>query len=306
MSPEPTRYAIAAALVACLLAPRAAWAQACCAAAGAVTPARLGLHEDALIGLRVRAAEVLGSYAPDGSYTAQPAHTSEVDFEQDLLAAVRLLERGQLSLMVPLVETYRRVPGVWAGGGGVGDVNLGARYDLVLAGQARILPGIALLAGLTLPTGKSASDATATLATDATGVGTVQGNGGLALEQVWGKWLVNLTGLVAARAPQSSQGVRETLAPQLTVMAAGAYTFDAPLTAGLCASYAVEGDATIDGASDPDSARRGLTLSAIGFWSATETVHVQGSLFLSPPVSQAGTNQTATVGLSLTALVVFM
>ena len=120
-----------------------------------MTPARLGLHEDGLLGLRVRIGEVIGGYAPNGSFSLQPPHTSEVDFEQDVLSALRIAPRGQLSLLIPLVETYKTAPGIRAAGGGLGDVNLGARYDFVLAREYRYVPGIALLAGVTLPSGRS-------------------------------------------------------------------------------------------------------------------------------------------------------
>src|SRR5450432_2748218 len=46
--------------------PSRARAQACCAGGSAVTPGRLQLHEDALVGLQVKAATVFGSYEQGG------------------------------------------------------------------------------------------------------------------------------------------------------------------------------------------------------------------------------------------------
>src|SRR5271166_2707058 len=79
-------------LVAC--APARAWAQACCAGGSAVTPGRLELHEDALVGMQVKAATVLGSYDASGRYFASPSGDTEGDFEQDLFGAIRVLRRG--------------------------------------------------------------------------------------------------------------------------------------------------------------------------------------------------------------------
>jgi hypothetical protein len=281
-------------------------AQACCASSGAVTPARLGLHEDALVGVRVRAGEVIGGYAPDGGFSMQPPHTSELDFEEDVFGAVRVTARSQLSLLIPVLETSKAAPGIRAIGGGVGDVNVGGRYDFVLARESRVVPGIALLAGITVPTGQSPMAATAPLAVDATGVGALQGNVGIAVEQKWGPWLVNVTGLVAARAPQSSQGIHETLGTQLRGIGAVVYTFRNAMAAGLVASYAAEGDATINGADDPESAKRGLTLSGIGVYPVTDALRVQGGVFVMPPISEVGANQPASTGLTLTMLVGFM
>jgi hypothetical protein len=271
-----------------------------------VTPARLALHEDALVGTTLHVGGVLGNYAPDGTYTAAAPHTSEVDLEQDVFGAVRVTRRGQLAVLVPFVETYRSVPGIHATGGGVGDINVGARYDFVLAGAWRYVPGVALLAGLTMPTGRTVASATAPLAVDATGIGAFQGNVGLALEQTWsGHWLASLTGLVAKRASYTTQGVDESLGTQLTALGAVAYTLRNEAAVGLVGSYAAEGNATINGATDPNSHKRALTLSVVGVVPFTDALRLQGSLFVNPPVSQVGANQPADAGLTLTLLLGF-
>ena len=53
-----------------------------------------------------------------------------MDFAQDLLLALRVLPRAQISVLMPFVETWRAIPGQTEFGAGVGDLNLGARYDL--------------------------------------------------------------------------------------------------------------------------------------------------------------------------------
>ena len=295
---------VAIALVLALL-PARAHAQACCAGSGAVTPARLALHEDALVGTTLHVGGVLGNYAPDGTYTAQPPHTTEVDVEEDLLAAARVTKRGQLSLLIPLIETYRAYPGQSAHSGGVGDINVGARYDFVLAVEALYVPGIALLAGATFPTGKPPEQATAPLAVDATGIGAFQANVGLAIEETWRNWLVNVSGIVAQRATRHVQGVDETLGTQLTGIAAVAYTFQSEAAVGVVASYAAEGNATINGSPDPDSHKRILTLSGVALYPITDEVRIQGGLFLTPPVSSFGANQPASAGMTLTLLMGF-
>jgi hypothetical protein len=296
-------FAAALALLPLILKQSPARAQACCAGSAAVTPARLALHEDALIGTTVRVAGILGSYAPDGSYTKAPSHTSEVDLEEDLIGAVRVTKRGQLALLVPLVETYRAAPGEGgATGGGIGDINIGARYDFILAGAWRYVPGVAVLAGLTVPTGRTVASAKQPLAVDATGIGAFQGNIGVALEQTWGPWLVSVTGLLAKRAAYSTQGVDELLATQLTGLAAVAYTFRSEAAVGVVAGYAAEGNATINGVTDPNSHKRAVTMSVVGLQPLTDALRLQGSIFITPPLSELGANQPATGGLTLTLL----
>ena len=110
------------------------------AGAAALTPCRLAAHEDALVGLQFRSANVFGSFRSYASYVS--ARATEWDFEQDVFGAVRVAPRAQLALLVPLVETYRRAQGVSDGGAGLGDVNLSGRYEFVLAGESRYVPGI--------------------------------------------------------------------------------------------------------------------------------------------------------------------
>src|SRR5438445_370531 len=78
------------------------------ASAAAITPARLAIHEDALVGISARAGLMHGSYDADGRYAGSPAGAEELDLEQDLFGAVRVVERGQLAALVPLVETRRK------------------------------------------------------------------------------------------------------------------------------------------------------------------------------------------------------
>jgi hypothetical protein len=277
-----------------------ALAQACCAGGSAVTPARLELHEQALAGAELRAGGALGSYEPDGHYLRNPSGDTELDFEQDLFGAFRVLRRGQLALLVPLVETQRQTQKDGGHiGGGIGDVNASLRYDFVVAGESRYVPGVALLAGLTFPTGTAPESATAPLAVDATGIGAWQANVALALEQTYGPWLINATGLAAKRTARFGQ----TLGTQVTLLAAGAYTFDNDAAVALTASYAFEGDATASGGmSIPESAKRLTTLSLSVLWPVNDLWRLFGGLYVEPTVSGFGTNQPAVSGFTLTVI----
>lgn len=284
-------------------APRAAWAQACCAGSGALTPGRLAIHERALVGAQLRAADVYGSFDGRGHYSTPPPGAGEVDFEEDVFGSVRFLRRGQASLFVPVVETHRRARSLGAElGGGLGDVNLSARWDFVDAGEYRVMPGVGLLAGLTFPTGTAPDAASKPQATDATGIGAFQGNVGLALEQTFGPWLVNATLLAAKRTPREANGVRTTLGTQFTALAAVAYAFPDDSAAAILASYTFEGDATIDGHDAPDSGRRLMRVSLAGAHPLSDRLRLQGSLSLDPPLVYVGQNQTTAVGFTLALL----
>ena len=279
--------------------PARAQAQACCAGTGALTPARLALHEDALVGVGVRGASVIGSWNDAGRYRRSPSGTRELDFEEDLFAALRVLGHGQVALLVPFVETERKAGGHSELGGGVGDANLALRWDIYPAGRSLELPGVALLAGVTAPTGRPADSAQKPLATDATGIGAWQFSGGVALEQVYGHWLFNLTGLVQKRSSRSAQGVSTTLGTRFTALAGAAYVFsDGTALAGFV-SYALEGRAEVNAESIDATAQRATELGVATVTPVLgEHWRLQGSVFATPPLDSFGRNQLASVGLS--------
>jgi hypothetical protein len=279
---------------------RDARAQACCAGGSAITPGRLQLHEDALIGMELKAGTVLGTYDPGGRFLGSPPGVTEGDFEEDLFGAFRVLHRGQVALLVPFVETQRQDPTDGGHiGGGIGDVNLSARYDFVLAGESHFVPGVALLAGITFPSGKPPELATPPLLVDDTGQGAFQGNVALALEQTYGPWLFNATGLVAFRSARFG----EQLAPQGTLLAAAAYTLPNDVALALSASYAFEGEATYsDGTRAAESSKRLTVVTLSGFWPVTDTWRVLGGIYLDPPVDHLGSNNPVAGGLTFTAI----
>jgi hypothetical protein len=280
--------------------PSRAWAQACCAGGSAVTPGRLELHEDALVGVELKAATVVGSYDASGRYVAAPAGNFEGDFEQDVFGAVRVLRRGQVALLVPIDETERKdTLDPWRFGGGIGDVNLSARYDFVVAGESTYMPGVALLAGVTFPTGRAPDTFSGPAGEiNTTGAGVFQGNGAVAVEQTFGPWLVNATGLLAVRSARNG----EQLAPQVTFLAAAAYTFPSDLALALSASYAFEGAATLDGVALPESSKRLTVVTLSGLWPVTDTWRLLGGLYLDPPLTDFGSNTPAVGGLTLTVI----
>jgi hypothetical protein len=287
-----------------LVAGARAYGQACCAGTGVVTPGRLALHEAALVGTQVKVGSVLGSFDPTGSYVASPRGAQELDFEQDAFGALRAFERAQVAVLVPFVQTWRSNQGQSELGGGVGDINLSIRYDFTLAGASLLIPGIAVLAGVTFPTGKppDAPDIGAQ-STGSTGVGAYQFNLGVAVEHVFGPWLANATGVVAQRTARTATSggstVHERLGLQWTLLAALAYTFPEDVAIALSVSYLVEGNNIVEGTDREGTARRLGTVTLSGTLPLGDTWRLQGALFDNPPISQLGLNSPADAGLSL-------
>src|ERR1044071_4170104 len=163
------RLAAVAGLAMALLAPALVHAQACCVGTGLVTPARLRIFEKYGVGVQTRVRSVMGSFNTGGSYVSSPSGDNEVDLEQDVFAAARVGTNFQASLKLPFLETSRRDSGGSVFGGGLGDVAANLRYDFTFAGDRPWVPGIALLAGLSIPTGRPVEEASDP--TGATGIG---------------------------------------------------------------------------------------------------------------------------------------
>ncbi len=273
-----------------------AWAQGCCAGSGAVTPARLASHEDGLVGVQLRATRLLGSFNDGGAVSSSPGGTSELALEENLFGAIRVLRRGQLALLAPVLQTRRRAGRLSALGGGSGDVNASARYDFVFAREEVYVPGIAVLVGLTFPTGTAPEAASRPLATDATGVGAFQGTLGLALEQSRGPWLVGVSALLAKRTSRSVQGVDTTLGAHGTLLVTTTYAFHGGAAVAALVSYGVEARAVVNGSDVEGSARRIPLLSLSWTLPLGEDWRIHQSLFLTPPLPGAGRNSPTNLG----------
>jgi hypothetical protein len=277
--------------------PASARGQSCCSGSAAVTPGRLLLHERALVGTQLRGGKLIGSYRANGAFVAPPGESDEVDVEQDLFAALQAGRRGQVALLLPFVETRRATRGRSEWGGGLGDVNASARYDFTRAGESFYLPGVALLLGVTAPTGVPVDRAEKPLATDATGVGAWQGTVGLALEQTFGLWFLGVTALAAERLPRRVAGIDARLGTRFTVLASGALSIRDDAAIALSVSYQNEGNATLNGATEPGTYQHLWTVVGSCSWAASDNWRLHGGASITPPGSSFGANLPSTAAL---------
>jgi hypothetical protein len=288
----------------------AARAQPCCAGTNLLTPARLAQHEDELVAVQVKAGDVLGSFAPDRSFVP-PGGAQELDLEQDLIGTVRVLGRGQVSLVVPLVETHRAAGGYSEWGGGLGDITASARWDFINAREAGSdLPGVAVLAGVGAPTGTAPESAKLPLQSDATGTGAWQLSVGVAVEQSWRHLFLTGLALFSQPLPRHVQtapsaadpspvSIDETLGLQISGGAVVGWAFDSGPAVGLTVTYFGTRDVVLDGVR---TAGTGRAQTAVGLGVSKplwENWRLQGSLVSALPLSGLGQNEPASLGLSV-------
>jgi hypothetical protein len=294
------------AAAAAIFAPARASAQSCCAGATALTPARLAPHEDAVMGLQVRAVNIYGSLDAGGRYVEPSPGAVEIGFEQSLLAVARISGRLQASMSLPFVETFRSVPGLSEVGGGLGDMTYGLRYDFIEPGRSLTVPGIAMLGNLMVPTGTPPEMASSALASDATGVGAAQVGVGLSFEHEIGHAVVNLTGSATWRAPRHIGEIRVQDGIGLLASGAGGYVFDSGAALLLTVAYAVDLPAQREGASNDGGGRARTRVGLAGGHEVWSSVRLQGSVFADLPVPHMGFAEPLGVGLSLAVLRAWM
>jgi len=283
-----------------LAAPRRATAQACCAGGTVVTPARLALHEDLAVGIVLRARSNRGSFDAGGHYVSSTG--IEQIFEQDVAVTARLADKGQVGVVIPMIETRRAEAGLDDWGGGLGDISLTARYDFLLAAQSLHWPGVAVLAAATIPTGTPPDKATHPLAADATGAGTYDVTLGLGLEKAAGHVYVALDGWVTHRFARTSsiggQTLTESFGARWTLLAVAGYVFDDEAALGLYVDALDEGRASIDGVRDPTTGLRLTTVGAAAVLPLRDLWRLQGTLFGDVAISSFGRNEPVGYGLS--------
>lgn len=276
-------------------------AQACCAGGALVNPARLALHEDYAVGLQTRVRDDLGSF--DGSGHYQSSNT-EQDFEQDLAASFRLTARSQAGVVLPLVETRRLESRIPTWGSGIGDLAVGARYDLLLATEALYWPGIGFLANVVVPTGKPVGEGTNPASTDATGTGTYNATIGIDLEKVHGPLYVTLNAWITYCWSRTvlftgSPPLTTSFPLQWTLLGAVGYVFESEAAVGAYVNFLDRGDNTINGVLTPGTVVRLTTVGVSGVLPIRDVWRVQASVFSDVLVSSFGSNELAGVGAVL-------
>ena len=251
--------------------------------------------------MQMRARSVMGGFSGTGSYATSAAGYRDVGFEEDLFGALRFGSHFQVALSAPFVQTARQNGGLSGFGGGLGDLAASARFDAVNAGERGHWPGVAIIAGLSIPTGQAPDEAGADdpLSTSGTGTGSFEGNLGLAVEEIVGSGFVSVAGWLSKRGARAADGVEQSFAPRLTALVSGGYTFGHDTTVGAFASLLRQGDAHDASGAIANSGVALVTAGAalaLPFW---DSWRLQTTGFSDVPIAGWGRNQTVGFGGTL-------
>lgn len=279
-----------------LLVPGAAAASACCLSTSAFGTGRLAVWEDLAVGFSSSLGDAAGDWSERGTWRA---YGDYLDREWRLSAwgIYRLAEHLEISGRVPWVITERAAGSIDDSGNGLGDLSLGARWDLLPLGSIEGIPGVALTFGATLPTGRTADESETILGADATGRGAWALTAGVSLEKTWDPFFVRLDAAGTYWLPSAGQ----RFGPGLDLLLGGGMELVPGLVASAGPRLSLEGARHDAGREVVGSAARELGLGANLAWSIGDHLTLQGGVETAPPVDGLGQNRaqrtTATLGL---------
>ncbi|AUX22372.1 hypothetical protein SOCEGT47_028730 [Sorangium cellulosum] len=278
----------------------AARAAACCGA-GHGMGQWLAPSERAAVSLALRGSERFGSWSVERDFAPSAGDSHDRELRADVGWLVRVEERVQLGITAPLLATWRGSRGAASSGGGVGDVAMAGRLELVERDRLPWLSTAALTLGVTLPTGRSYRDSSDPLAADATGLGVAELRPGLVLEKAWGASFQALLAASIGVRSRYHQPTGEAIhpAPRLQIVAAAGPAWPASgLSLTLGGLYEREGAPREDGRALTDVTRERTALLAVLAYDISARWTAIGNLQADVPISGVGRAETTAAALS--------
>lgn len=151
--------------------PQRVEAGACCASAAAFGVGRLLRWEKFAVGLRSNVLHTLGRWDTKSTWTPNLPTYEDVEWRSELWGMFRIGRPFAAYVRLPWSMNYRKSGEDSHFGGGIGDIQIGGRWDLVPVASGSGWPGIALSLNVLMPTGRKTDTNLSPLATEVTGRG---------------------------------------------------------------------------------------------------------------------------------------
>ncbi|NUN13969.1 MAG: hypothetical protein HUU55_10090 [Myxococcales bacterium] len=282
-----------------MLPPTLGHSSPCCFSASGLQSARLKMWETLAVGWSAAISVYVGTWTANGDFAfTDQDNFSEIGIRNTLWTLYRPAWRHTLSASVPTQWTFRSAGELSDTGGGMGDITVGYRYDLLTVHELENVPAIALTFGLTLPSGVSADASAQKLGADTTGKGTVVPSVGLVVEDAVYPWFWRVA--VDLRMPLPTQrldtGVIQTLGLGITTtVVAGIDVIPNDLLLSVGINAAWETPTQHDGTPIDDSHTQDLTVSASAAWRLDRHWTLQAGLDTGIFISGLGFNRPALI-----------
>jgi hypothetical protein len=277
-------------------------AQPCCTGATTIGTARLASFETALIGFALRLDVKTGDFNSGAEYSSA-RNDRHRGLKEDLLLGVRIVKGLQAGASLSFLQTWRSSRDDADFGGGLGDLGLSLRYDILEPGEHDFIPGIAISAGTSIPTGKPIEESTHHLAADATTSGFVQGALALSVSDTFfeEQLVVETVAAYTHWFPRRVEELSVARGEQVTISLGASWVIARDLSLGALAAFDFQGGIEVDGVGSPGSSRRSTTLALVAAL-RVESVRLQASLFDTLPIDELGKNEPAMLGIRLAVI----
>lgn len=282
---------LASMVIASIAIPRSARAD-CCFSTTATTTARLATWERGAAVLSTAYVRELGFYSSTARAVPLGTGVSDQQLRFDLTGLVRVTDELTLSLLVPLAMNARASGEQSALGGGLGDIGVGVRYDLLQFDHSK-RPGLALVGGVAVPTGRAAEAAERALAVDATGKGTAVFSLGVSSELAWEPWFVRADLMAGIPIPTQASGEWRWLSPTLDLTLMGGVRATKHLFFSVSARFGAQLPTAVQAAGYDMALGAGIAVKPDTQWALI--ANVTTSLF----APGAGMNRNAPLAASL-------
>jgi len=237
----------------------------------------------------------------DGQSDWHWASYSESEFRTQISGIVALNQRLELSAGMPWLVTTKAAGGVNESGHGIGDTQVGLRFEPIGSGEIAGVPGIALVGGMTMPSGRARSEVGHPLATDITGRGAWVLSASVMLEVARMRWFVlggagvtysfEKDAVLAGHTTQLGRGFQATVLSGVEVVP--------KWIASMLVRYAYEGMVKYDGASVPRSQTHDAGVGPAVAFQWTPNWTVQGGFDTAIYLNNMGRNHDGRYAASL-------
>jgi len=279
---------------------RGARAAPCCMSATAFGMGRLLIWEDFAVGLRTSLSPSLGAWDRDGHWSGYDSY-DELEWRSELWGLVGIARRWSVFARVPGVVIERSTASDSDVGGGIGDLSIGARYEILEIGEYQELPAIALTLAVAAPTGRATDEARTPLGVDVTGRGAWVLSTGLSAEYTRLPWFVRLDlGLsVPLPSERADLGVDQWLGPTIDVALGGGIEVAHDVVLSLVPRFTWEAAVVLDGKAVDGSQRIDFGAALAASWRFDYHWTVQAGVDSGLFGEGLGRNQTGRVTTTL-------
>lgn len=232
----------------------------------------------------------LGHWSYLGEWRGYGSDFGETELRLSPWGLFRLSERASVYGRVPVVFNWRESGDVAVSGGGLGEADLGVRYEVLSIGEYVELPAIALTASALLPTRRATRGSDAPLAVDVTGRGAFVAYLLASIERTFLPWFwrVDFGGSLPAPAWEPELDAWSRIGPGVNISGAVGRELVPGLVMSLVLAWAWESALYVDERRIDGSATWSTTSTLAMSWALDPRWTLQAAVGTALPLEQLG------------------